>query len=209
MQNIVETIIDCLFIVGMVAFVGMTLISSLLISRRSEAQQTRIVGKSSWLLSASFWLNLLFSLLFLAIAFALSYFLWKPFVSVSPALSLTLRVIGLIVFLGGLGFAVWARWMLGTNWARTTTAGVLLQVDHQLIQKGPFALVRHPMYLGGSMTVVGALIAYHTWTVLILLLLCASLIRRARLEETALSEIFGDQWRAYASRVPKFFPRLR
>ena len=204
-----ETVIDLLFIAGMVALGGMTLIGWLLISRKSQARQTRVVGANSWFLSASIWAKILFTFMAVPVWLYLFYLLWRPFVAVSPDVSPILRVVGLVLFLAGGMFVIWARWTLGKNWAISTSAGVQLQTEHRLIQSGPFALVRHPMYLGGWVTLGGITLAYHTWAALILLLSTAIFVYRARIEETALSETFGREWRTYTARVPRFIPHLR
>jgi protein-S-isoprenylcysteine O-methyltransferase Ste14 len=52
----------------------------------------------------------------------------------------------------GLLFAVWARQYLGSNWSST----VSIKKDHQLITNGPYALVRHPIYTGLLLALVGS-----------------------------------------------------
>ena len=51
---------------------------------------------------------------------------------------------GMILSVAGLGFAIWARVVIGRNWSGTIT----LKEDHQLIERGPYRLVRHPIYTG-------------------------------------------------------------
>jgi protein-S-isoprenylcysteine O-methyltransferase Ste14 len=146
----------------------------------------------------------------LGVCIYVGYLLWKPFVAVSPDVSPILRVVGLVLFLAGDFVILWARWTLGKNWSISTSYGVQLQTDHKLIQRGPFALVRHPMYTGFWTMLVGAMLAYHTWAVLILLLMALAIFyRRAGLEEAALADTFGEQWRTYTAHVPRFVPRLR
>ncbi|MBZ0287792.1 MAG: isoprenylcysteine carboxylmethyltransferase family protein, partial [Anaerolineae bacterium] len=79
---------------------------------------------------------------------------------------------------------------------------------HQLITNGPFAVVRHPMYLGVVLASIGCLLMYATWTTLLLCTLAPILIRRARREEVVLAQEFGAQWLEYCQRVPAFLPRL-
>jgi protein-S-isoprenylcysteine O-methyltransferase Ste14 len=45
----------------------------------------------------------------------------------------------------GAAFSVWARITLGRNWS----AEVTFKQDHELIESGPYALARHPIYTGG------------------------------------------------------------
>jgi protein-S-isoprenylcysteine O-methyltransferase Ste14 len=90
----------------------------------------------------------------------------------------------------------------------STSFGAQLYADHQLVTRGPFALVRHPMYLGLISAALGSLLLYQTWTALAYALFAPFVLLRARREELALSAEFGEQWREYCRRVPAFFPRL-
>jgi protein-S-isoprenylcysteine O-methyltransferase Ste14 len=75
---------------------------------------------------------------------------WR-FLPESPAIAWT----GLALTVAGCAFAVWARAMLGGNWSGTVT----VKHDHQLIRRGPYAIVRHPIYSGGLLALVGTAIA--------------------------------------------------
>jgi len=59
----------------------------------------------------------------------------------------------LFVFLG-LGIAIWARVTLGGNWSSRVT----LKEGHELIQRGPYRLIRHPIYSGLLLMVLGTAI---------------------------------------------------
>ncbi len=204
-----ETVIDLLFIAGMAALVLMVLIGWLMNSRQGRAQQTRVVGANSWFFSASVWPKTIVMLVSLAVSLYVGYLLWKPFVDESPDLSPILRAVGLVLFLAGDFVIIWARWTLGRNWSISTSSGVQLQTDHKLIQRGPFGLIRHPMYTGFWTALVGAALAYHTWAVLIMLIMALAIfLRRASIEEVALADTFGDEWRTYTAHVPRFVPRL-
>src|SRR4029077_14329128 len=52
--------------------------------------------------------------------------------------------IGAVLCIAGLAFSVWARVTLGRNWSATIT----LKEGHELIERGPYRLVRHPIYTG-------------------------------------------------------------
>jgi protein-S-isoprenylcysteine O-methyltransferase Ste14 len=58
---------------------------------------------------------------------------------------------GLALTIAGTGFAIWARAFLGRNWS----ANVTIKQDHQMIQSGPYAVVRHPIYSGFLLGAVG------------------------------------------------------
>jgi protein-S-isoprenylcysteine O-methyltransferase Ste14 len=117
------------------------------------------------------------------------------------------RFAGLGLALAGALFAAWSMWRLGRSYA------VRMDVfaEHQLVQDGPFALVRHPLYLGVLGYHVGAFLALGdlllaAFTVLIVLPLLAY---RAAIEERVLLNAFGDEYRAYRRRVPALLPFAR
>ena len=64
------------------------------------------------------------------------------------------EITGAILVTFGCAFAVWARASLGRNWS----AVVSVRENHQLIRRGPYSLVRHPIYSGFLLAVLGAAI---------------------------------------------------
>ena len=144
----------------------------------------------------------------LVVCAVLFYLLWIPLpFAVPPDTALVLAVIGLAIFVAGALFIVWARRTLGRMWGISTSRQVKLLPDHQLIDGGPYALVRHPMYFGWWVALLGALLIYRTW--ILVLLLAMSLVvfyRRARLEETTLAARFGAVWQAYVKRTKFLIP---
>jgi len=91
---------------------------------------------------------------------------------------------------------------------RSFAAGILHKRT-QLTTTGPYGFVRHPLYIGSFMMMLGfcALIddSENLWFVLGPML--ALYIYRTLLEERTLSAEFGDQWDQYAKTVPRFIPR--
>jgi protein-S-isoprenylcysteine O-methyltransferase Ste14 len=87
--------------------------------------------------------------------------------------------------------------------------GVQLHAEHRLITFGPFALVRHPLYLGLQLAALGGFLLYWTWTLVFVTVSFLGLVIRARREEQALAAEFGEGWDAYCQRVPAWIPRLR
>jgi protein-S-isoprenylcysteine O-methyltransferase Ste14 len=78
-----------------------------------------------------------------------------------------------------------------------------------LVTNGPFAIVRHPMYLGLITAALGSLLLYRTWTALAYALFAPFVLMRARREELALGAEFGEEWQVYCRRVPALLPRFR
>jgi methanethiol S-methyltransferase len=104
------------------------------------------------------------------------------------------------VFIGG-GF-----WLLAKSW------NVLYQAqrEHQLAMRGPYARIRHPQYVGFVLIMFGFLLQWPTILTLamfpVLVLMYGYLAKR---EEADMDAQFGNAYRDYAARTPRFIPRFR
>jgi protein-S-isoprenylcysteine O-methyltransferase Ste14 len=113
---------------------------------------------------------------------------------------------GAVVTASGLLFTVWARVHLGRNWSGVVT----IKEGHELIDTGPYALVRHPIYTGLLVAIFGSAMARCEWrSVLAVLIAYAALWRKLRIEERWMTERFGEQYGAYRRRVPALVPFLK
>src|SRR6185437_7787826 len=74
-------------------------------------------------------------------------------VLVRPTVATQLSGIALCAI--GIGIAIWARRVLGTNWSGIVT----LKEGHTLIRRGPYAYVRHPIYSGILLAAAGTFLA--------------------------------------------------
>jgi protein-S-isoprenylcysteine O-methyltransferase Ste14 len=90
---------------------------------------------------------------------------------------------------------------------RAAAAGYLRK-DRELAVTGPYALTRNPLYLGSAILAAGFVVASHSWTAGLLVSLYFGIFYYAvmRNEEEDLRMRFGQDFNAYASRVPLFFP---
>lgn len=111
--------------------------------------------------------------------------------------------VGLAIETAGLALAVWARQTLGKNWTgRITTGG-----SQELVVRGPYRFVRHPIYSGllfavlGTATVVGKPRAFLGFA-----LMLVGVLIKLRREEAALRQHFGSLYEAYAERVSALIP---
>ena len=110
---------------------------------------------------------------------------------------------GVIILAAGLAFMVWARIFLGHNWSATVT----IKHDHELIRGGPYRFVRHPIYTGAMIAIIGTWVAHGQWRGLLgLLIVFAALWRKLRIEERWLSETFGERYAKYRSEVAALIP---
>jgi protein-S-isoprenylcysteine O-methyltransferase Ste14 len=144
----------------------------------------------------------------LAVSLVLLVWLWIPLpLPLAAPAGHVLEACGLALFITGALMIVWARTTLGRMWGISTSREVKLLADHQLVDAGPYRLIRHPMYFGWWVALLGTVLIYRTW--ILVLLLGMSLVvfyRRARLEEKTLAERFGPAWKDYVARTRFLVP---
>lgn len=114
------------------------------------------------------------------------------------AVPLALQAIGFALCLTGFGFAAWTVF---TNPFASSAVRIQEERAQEVIMHGPYALVRHPMYLGVVLVCVGSGLALGSyWAGLALLPIVPLFVRRTRLEDRMLHDELPG-YRAYAARV--------
>ena len=111
--------------------------------------------------------------------------------------------VGLALTALGVLFAVWARIVIGGNWS----AAVTIKQDHELVRRGPYALVRHPIYTGVLTSILGTVIAFgelRGFVVLVVAIVAYWL--KIRTEERFLEDQFGTAYSAYKHDVRALIP---
>ena len=114
----------------------------------------------------------------------------------------------IVAMLASLSIAlfVWASRTMGRNWSLVART----RDDHQLVQSGPFAWVRHPIYTALASFTLAIAVAYghlsHLWIAAPVYALGTGL--RVREEERLLRARFGTAYDAYAAQVKRFVPGL-
>jgi protein-S-isoprenylcysteine O-methyltransferase Ste14 len=107
------------------------------------------------------------------------------------------------IVVAGAAFTVWARITLGRNWS----AEVTFKQDHELIESGPYALARHPIYTGLIVMALGTAINYgRAIGFALLVALCGGLWWKARQEERIMSRHFPGAYAEYKTRVHAIIP---
>jgi protein-S-isoprenylcysteine O-methyltransferase Ste14 len=141
--------------------------------------------------------------------FGTCYLLWRPLPLAlsAPARTVTLALGALFLF-PGLALVLWGRFTLGEMYYVSSSMGAQLYADHRLVTHGPFALVRHPMYVGILLASMGGLLIYRTWTLVFTTVTFLGLVLRARREEQALAAEFGERWQEYCRQVSGWTPRI-
>lgn len=103
----------------------------------------------------------------------------------------------------GLAIALWARAALGTNWS----GAIAFKEGHELIQRGPYAYVRHPIYSGLLLMGLGTTLASARVSSLLMLVLALILLAiKARYEERLMIRHFPAAYPPYRARVKALIP---
>lgn len=117
----------------------------------------------------------------------------------------TVGLIGLSVCIVGAAVAIWSRFLLGRNWSLS----VQQKENHELIRKGPYRLVRHPIYTGLLLLFAGnALIVGDYRAILAVMIVFASFWWKLKKEEAVLTETFGSQYVSYKHETKAIIPFL-
>lgn len=170
-----------------------------------------------WLLAAAatkptsrrenFWASLGYRSLSVIAAFLL--FNWRLAVGFLAARfrppSTIVELIGFAITVLGVGFAIWARFFIGSNWSGTVT----VKENHELIRSGPYAIVRHPIYSGITLAALGTAIALGEvrGLIAVVLLLIAWRWKWGK-EELFMTQQFGEQYTEYKRHVYALIPGI-
>ncbi len=106
----------------------------------------------------------------------------------------------------GIGFAMWARFYIGQNWSSAVT----IKIGHELIRTGPYAWVRHPIYSGLLLAMIGSALARREPRgFLAIVLLWLGFWIKSRMEEGFMLKTFGPEYEEYSRSTGALIPRLR
>jgi protein-S-isoprenylcysteine O-methyltransferase Ste14 len=111
----------------------------------------------------------------------------------------------IVVTLAGMAFAAWARVYLGSNWSSVPT----IKEKHQLIRGGPYRLVRHPIYSGILLGMIGTFLANgKVRGALAVVLLWIAWTIKSRMEEQFMVRTFGAEYEEYRRTTGALVPRI-
>jgi protein-S-isoprenylcysteine O-methyltransferase Ste14 len=116
---------------------------------------------------------------------------------------LGLCTLGVILYTVGLVVAISARCQLGTNWSDIETPQVGQR--QEVVSNGIYRYIRHPIYAGDLLLLLGLELALNSWLVLAIVLLVPVVLRRAVLEEKLLAKRLRG-YDSYARRTKRFIP---
>jgi protein-S-isoprenylcysteine O-methyltransferase Ste14 len=117
-----------------------------------------------------------------------------------------LAVIAILLIWAGIALALWARWHLGQYWSGRIT----IKEGHKLIRTGPYAHLRHPIYSGLDLAVIGSALAIDQWhSVLGVCVIVIGFWIKAKREEAMLTAQFGAEFHEHRRFTGFLLPRLR
>ena len=111
---------------------------------------------------------------------------------------------GFLLFLGGLIL----RWYSIGYLGRYFTVDVSISAEHKLIDSGPYRYIRHPTYTGALLAFLGLGFCFGNWLSILFMTvpIIAAFLWRIRIEERALADALGRDYRAYTQRTKRLIP---
>ncbi len=117
-----------------------------------------------------------------------------------------IQALGIALTAAGMAFAIWARAYLGRNWSSNVT----VKVGHQLVRTGPYQWVRHPIYSGLIVAMIGtALNRRQVRGLVAVVLLWVGFNIKSRIEERFMAATFGPEYEQYKGSIGAMVPRPR
>ncbi|HTW52439.1 MAG TPA: isoprenylcysteine carboxylmethyltransferase family protein [Stellaceae bacterium] len=116
-----------------------------------------------------------------------------------------LAILALLLVFAGMLLSFWARAHLGRNWS----GEVMVKVGHTLVTSGPYGWVRHPIYSGMTLALVGTALASGTLSGFLgLALIVLAFLVRVRQEEALMRQTFPADYPTYSQHTARLIPGL-
>lgn len=102
----------------------------------------------------------------------------------------------------GVAIAIWSRRRLGTNWSTVPS----IKEGHELVTSGPYRFVRHPIYSGILLALLGTALASGVAWWIALALLCPVFAYRIKAEERLMLTQFPSEYAEYRAGTNALIP---
>jgi protein-S-isoprenylcysteine O-methyltransferase Ste14 len=112
------------------------------------------------------------------------------------------QTIGVFVCASGIAFSIWAKIHLGKNWGMP----MAMKENPDLIVTGPYSFIRHPIYTGMLIAMLGSMVTVGSMWLFWFILFFASFIYSAKKEEKNMLLQFPDEYRDYMKRTKMIIP---
>lgn len=115
-----------------------------------------------------------------------------------------MTITGVVMIVTGILFRAWAVRTLGQYFTPT----VQIKEEHQLINTGPYKIIRHPSYFAAFLSITGAAVLLESLTGIVVSIIAMSLAYYVRIgiEEQKLLEHFGNRYREYMLCTKRIIP---
>lgn len=115
----------------------------------------------------------------------------------------SLRMVGAAIYTAGLLMAIISRLQLGVNWSDIEDAQVIR--DQAVVASGLYRFIRHPIYVGDLLLLIGLELSLNSWLVIGVALIAPVVLRQAIAEEKLLLQSLPG-YGAYCIRTKRFIP---
>jgi protein-S-isoprenylcysteine O-methyltransferase Ste14 len=114
------------------------------------------------------------------------------------------RIAGMLLILCG----IIIRWIAILSLKEHFTVDVAIGKDHRIVRKGLYGYIRHPAYAGSLMSFLGLGVYFANYLSLVVIFLpiLAAFMYRIRVEEKALIDAFGEEYRRYQAETKRLVP---
>jgi protein-S-isoprenylcysteine O-methyltransferase Ste14 len=120
----------------------------------------------------------------------------------SPTNNPWLQGIGLALFVSGLALAIWARIYLGRNWGTPISQ----KVDPELVTTGPYHSIRHPIYSGIILAMIGTTLSVSVFWLVAVAVLGGYFVYSAVMEERLMTSLFPESYPRYKQSTKMLIP---
>jgi protein-S-isoprenylcysteine O-methyltransferase Ste14 len=122
----------------------------------------------------------------------------RPWLPESPIVA----ALAAVLCIGGVALAIMARRALGANWSAQPS----LQEGHELVTSGPYRHVRHPIYTGILLAILGSVLTAAAMWLVLFVAAIAVFVYRIKVEEALMRQQFPDRYPAYQERTRALIP---
>jgi len=122
----------------------------------------------------------------------------RPNWSMGSTIGFVMELGGYLFLLAGLVIRIWCTFYIGNHKSK------------EVITAGPYSICRNPLYIGSFLLAIGVGLCFENLLILVLVpaVIIPVHVIAARMEETHLESKFGEQYRGYKQKVPRFWPRF-
>ena len=122
---------------------------------------------------------------------------------IMPGDAASLRIVGGVVYAAGLCIAMLGRLQLGNNWTDIEVGKVLQK--HRVVSRGVYRFIRHPIYVGDLLLLLGLELALNSSLVVMVVILAGPVLAKAVQEERLLEQSLAG-YAEYAKNTKRFIP---